>query len=303
MSPPRLTSTPQPVARVAAAAARSAAQALAVAPRSSYARRECGPSEAASIEDDCPPTGACTRAVQRRGRLGGHLAGRDQMPVTVVPGQLQRPTDRRVDIAVGQLSGAQGHLECLDEKPTPLHRPAGAGVHARELGVRAKAAARAVDRSELRIRLLNARSRARGDRSTAARRLSRAPARSRTPTGGGSAMQPARQDPPETTGGGASWAGADSCAGADSWAEPIPGQGRIPGRVLHGGRIPESFRAPIRSSCSVPDSVAPAGWGTWSSIPRICLRDGGRRRSRRWSLEPSTFCPGTPGPPPPRALR
>ena len=156
MSPPRLTSTPQPQARRAAAAARSAAHALALAPRSSLTpagiRSE---RHARSSTIVCHPLR--TRSVIVRRRLGLRAGRIEQTPVAVIARELERQAHGWIDVAVGQLGRAQRHLQRFDQQRAELREATRAGVHARQLGVRPEAAARAVDRREL---LLDRRTRA-----------------------------------------------------------------------------------------------------------------------------------------------
>ena len=113
-------------------AARSAAQALAVAPRSSRTPAGIRIQPVDAIEAHLAPAGANADPHRRGPRrcLGfAILRGRrEQPPVAVIAGQLERPADRRVDVAAGQLGRAQGHLERFDAEG---QSPASGGRRAR----------------------------------------------------------------------------------------------------------------------------------------------------------------------------
>ena len=149
MSPPRLTSTPQPVAARAAAAAWSDASALAVAPRSSVTPAPSPTVPRAGVGPDRPPSGHGgeghrpdrPRQSQAPGR--GH---RSPAQVTVVAERDQRLAQGRVDVAVGQLGGAHGGGDRLESSGPTAHRAAGGAVERRQLGVVAKARAGPVER-------------------------------------------------------------------------------------------------------------------------------------------------------------
>src|SRR6266487_3922610 len=136
-SPPRLTSTPQPAARCARTAARSAQSALAVAPRSSRT-----------------PLGTRTRPRRRSRWTCRHphqrRAGRrDSGEIAVVAEHPDRLADRGVDVALGEARGPQGDLERLEQDAADRDRaPAGVIDHG-QLGVLAEAAARPVDLGHL----------------------------------------------------------------------------------------------------------------------------------------------------------
>ena len=114
MSPPRLTSTPDSVAAAIRLAQRSAAQALAVAPRSSWAPLvSCtSPRLRSSRTLRQPGTPRVTGAEQRRARAR-RLEHRE---VAVIADLLQRLPAGRVHVAVGEPRGAQRRLDELGEQ-------------------------------------------------------------------------------------------------------------------------------------------------------------------------------------------
>ena len=95
---------------------RSAAHALAVAPRSSRTPAGCG--RGRSTDRGSPSASRSELAAQCR-RPGGPRAssssrGRcEQLPVAVIPGQLERPAHRRIDVAAGQLRPRAGRPRAL----------------------------------------------------------------------------------------------------------------------------------------------------------------------------------------------
>ena len=141
MSPPRLTRVPAPVAPPIARAARSAASALAVAPRSrltpggSWARRRAG-SRRTSRQRRPGPDGA--------GRRAG-AAVDDEREVAVVAEVPHRGAQGGVDVAVRDVGGPQRDPERLDEQRAHLHRAPPRAVQPGQLGVLAEAAAGTVD--------------------------------------------------------------------------------------------------------------------------------------------------------------
>ena len=99
----------------------------------------------------CHP-GVTTRRDRRpRYVLGLGLVGRplQQRPVAIVAGEDQRVADRRVDVSVRQCGGVQRDLHRVDQQWADADEPPRAGVYALQVGVRAKAAAGAVDRAQL----------------------------------------------------------------------------------------------------------------------------------------------------------
>ena len=210
----------------AAAAARSAAHALAVAPRSSLTPAGMRTRGARAVErrPSRQPRDARAQRVSRRGALAASSAvgaAASSSPVAVVAGQLERPPDRRVDVAVGQLGRAQRQLERLEQQRADARRAARArAFSARQLGVRAEAAAGAVDRVELALDGRAARCERARARSRAARRSSRAPASVRVGRAGaaGSVRVIIRSLPRRPA--------ADSCRRAPaSWAGAVLGAG------------------------------------------------------------------------------
>lgn len=144
MSPPRLTSTPHRVISVAATAARSAASAFAVAPRSS--RRPIGTRMrelVRSISTNRPPG----RRVRTHGRGSARQHGRE---VSVISEHDECLAHGRIDVAVGERGCSDGDLDRVDEQRQHLDPSARRSVHALDLGVVAEPAARHVERRELR---------------------------------------------------------------------------------------------------------------------------------------------------------
>ena len=75
-------------------------------------------------------------------------AGRDLGEGPVVAGRLERGGDRRVAEAVGRLRGAQRVVERRGEEGGDDHRPGRGAVEALEVGGRAEAAERGLERGE-----------------------------------------------------------------------------------------------------------------------------------------------------------
>ncbi len=110
-SPPRLTSAPPPISSAMRAAARSAANAFAVEPRSSRTPRGIRTVRSRGFSCTCmyPATGPSA---------AGGVAGRvpDLVEVGVVAERGDRVADRRVDGATGAIGRVQGDLEGLEEQ-------------------------------------------------------------------------------------------------------------------------------------------------------------------------------------------
>ena len=121
---------------------RSAAQAFAVAPRSSCGTRGQPEPQRPSIEPDLVPAGNLPhRQPPRRTVL------RDEREVTVIAGGGHRGADRRVDIPAGLPGCAQRYRHGLGQQRADRHAIGAARrcrIHRDELGVGAKPAARRI---------------------------------------------------------------------------------------------------------------------------------------------------------------
>src|SRR5436190_2026243 len=128
MSPPRLIRTPPPVVAHAAVAARSAASALAVAPRSTRAPPHTDPRESRD----------------RRLADGSELG-----EVAVVAGALERVGERRVYIAPGQLRRTDGGRHRIQQQAADGDGLPACRVELNQLAVVAEAAASFVEGAKL----------------------------------------------------------------------------------------------------------------------------------------------------------
>ena len=241
MSPPRLTSAPQPPTLAAAAAARSAAHALAVAPRSS--RTPAGirieqPARSSTIV--CHPQR--TRAVIAAAASGCAPGGSSRRQSRSYPASSRaRPTVGSTSPPVSSAARSATSSASISRGPACVGRPARAFT---------------LESSESARKRLHARSIAASSPSTAARAGSSAsgsvtrsttlvPSASQaaeaSPADGGC---DAHQEPPETTG-----------AGIPARA-PIPGRApiRAPAPIPARGRIPGPVRIPGRER--IPDAGA-----------------------------------------------
>ena len=131
------------ISAAAPAAARSAARAFAVAPRSSSTPRgtRTAPRRSSTSIDRQP--GVAT-TVTRRSPFA------ELREVAVVARQAQRAADRRIDVAVGESSGAKRDLQRGKKQRADRHPAALCAIDASQLGVVAKAATGEVDLGELR---------------------------------------------------------------------------------------------------------------------------------------------------------
>ena len=140
-SPPSETSTPQPAAAAASRAARSAAYALAVAPRSSTTPAGTRTVPACRVDLDRPPA-RHPPDHERSGRLGRH---RGEVPVVPEPGQ--RGAHGRVDRAAGDPGRPQRGLHQREQQRghprSAGRRPARPPRSRRGTGRRPRPAARA----------------------------------------------------------------------------------------------------------------------------------------------------------------
>ncbi len=144
MSPPRPTSTPQPRCSASRAAARSAARALAVAPRS---RRTPG----GTVSRREPRSSRMSRqpGQTRTGQPHRWAVPGDQLEVAVIPQRSQLRGHGRIQVAVGGLGRVQRDGDRVGEHLAHRHRGSGPALGAGELGVGAKAAAGQVERREI----------------------------------------------------------------------------------------------------------------------------------------------------------
>ena len=136
-SPPRETSVPQPRRSEMVAAARSAAHALAVAPRSRTVPGGTVRITEVGVEDDRSPAGNGSRGGQVSGHPGRHLG-----EVAVVAEALEGATHGRVDEAVGQLGGAEGRGQEVAQHMRHGHGAAARTVDPAELRIGSEAAGR-----------------------------------------------------------------------------------------------------------------------------------------------------------------
>ena len=313
MSPPRLTSTPQPLAAAAAAAARSAAQALAVAPRSSRTPAGMRIERALAIELHRPPAGSHPRG-DRRVALGladGARSSSCQSRSYPASSSARRPSGRHRRRSARRRAGPPRALRSAAGL-TCTGRPARAFTRESSESARKRLHARSIASSSRFDR------RARGverpaDRSTAARRWCRAPPTWRSRARRRPASRASSQDPPETTGAEDSGAGADSCAGADSWRARFRAEFRrgVRGAVSCAGADSWLGADSGRLAARAADSGAASVRGLrrlGGRLQRARGRRGGRREeSLARAAELFTLvvaavrssCPETPVPPPP----
>ena len=216
MSPPRLTSTPQPAAAAAAAAARSAAHAFAVAPRSSRApagtrtvallgrARSSASRPARTVSPRVAPGSPCTPGSPR----GGASTRQSR---SYPPSSSARPTVGSTSPSVRRARRAPAQAPRISSGLTWTARPARAFSSESSESARKRLHARSIasscelDLSARRAQALRGSRHAQHD--ACAERLPRA--RRRDALVAGSKID---HEPPETTGAAASSAGAASCA-------------------------------------------------------------------------------------------
>ena len=207
-----------------------------------------------------PPPGALAPVLEGR-RLGGPRPAAlvpllQQREVVVVASEHQRGANGWIDVAVGEIRGAQRNLQRLDQQRGHRHgRPPGMRVDACQVGVGAEAAAGAVDRVEL----------ARKDRAGAGQPqglgdaqyhagAERLPARRcrRGALRGRACRARTSHDPPEVTGASVS-AGAelDCCGTLDSGAAELAS---LPEELDSGVDEPDSLLEEPDSVAEEPDS-------------------------------------------------